>query len=246
MKKRHLFKKKIELFCEEISNKRSNETIRLRIDLEFQQNEIKKLNKKHKVEMFSTRVRGEKAFAAEQKIREFKKLLLKTKNLYKKEKKKLKPNEIIKKVTTNMNKTKTVKYDVEPEEIEKRSLEDDNFREKYDFYRLAKVGKHHARQLRYKTKDEKIPRKSREPLNIGEKVLVIAERLKKKDARGKLYKSSTQNKTFFNKDKTFIIRKRVQTTSNDWYYWLSEGNSENINKFRYLRQELFALEGQWR
>ena len=209
MKKRHLLKKKMELFNEEISNKRSNETMKLQTDLEFQQNEIKKLNKKHNIEMFSTRVRGEKAFAAEQKIREFKKLLLKTKNLYKKEKKKLKPNEIIKKVTTNMNKTKTVKYDVEPEEIEKRSLEDDNFREKYDFYRLAKVGKHHARQLRYnKTKDEKNPRKLREPLNIGEKVLVLAERLKKKDAPGKLYKSSTQNKTFFNKDKIFIITKK--------------------------------------
>ena len=221
MKKRHLLKKKMELFNEEISNKRSNETMRLQTDLEFQQNEIKKLNKKHNIEMFSTRVRGGKAFAAEQKIREFKKLLLKTKNLYKKEKKKLKPNEIIKKVTTNMNKTKTVKYDVEPEEIEKRSLEDDNFREKYDFYRLAKVGKHHARQLRYnKTKDEKNPRKLREPLNIGEKVLVLAERLKKKDAPGKLYKSSTQNKTFFNKDKIFIITKKVQATSNDWYYWL--------------------------
>ena len=209
MKKRHLLKKKMELFNEEINNKRSNETMRLQTDLEFQQNEIKKLNKKHNIEMFSTRVRGGKAFAAEQKIREFKKLLLKTKNLYKKEKKKLKPNEIIKKVTTNMNKTKTVKYDVEPEEIEKRSLEDDNFREKYDFYRLAKVGKHHARQLRYnKTKDEKNPRKLREPLNIGEKVLVLAERLKKKDAPGKLYKSSTQNKTFFNKDKIFIITKK--------------------------------------
>ena len=209
MKKRHLLKKKMELFNEEISNKRSNETMKLQTNLEFQQNEIKKLNKKHNIEMFSTRVRGEKAFAAEQKIREFKKLLLKTKNLYKKEKKKLKPNEIIKKVTTNMNKTKTVKYDVEPEEIEKRSLEDDNFREKYDFYRLAKVGKHHAKQLRYnKTKDEKNPRKLREPLNIGEKVLVLAERLKKKDAPGKLYKSSTQNKTFFNKDKIFIITKK--------------------------------------
>ena len=74
----------MELFYEEISDKRSNETMRLQTDLEFQQNEIKKLNKKHNVETFSTRVRGGKAFAAEQKIREFKKLLLKTKNLYKK------------------------------------------------------------------------------------------------------------------------------------------------------------------
>ena len=33
--------------------------------------------------MFSTKVRGGKAFAAEQKIREFKKLLFKTKKLHK-------------------------------------------------------------------------------------------------------------------------------------------------------------------
>ena len=197
--------------------------------------------------MFSTKVRGGKAFAAEQKIREFKKLLLKMKDLYKKSKKGIKPNEIIRKVTANMNKTKTQKYDVEPEKIEKNSLEDDSFREKFDFYRLQKVGKDIARGKRYDVKkDIKRPRQLREPLNIGEKVLVLAERLKKKDVPGKLYKSTTQKKTFLNKNKIFIIKKRVQTTSNDWYYWLAEENSEITNKFRYIRQELYALNGQWK
>ena len=197
--------------------------------------------------MFSTRRRGGKDFAAEQKIREFKKLLFKTKNLYKKSKKKIKPNEIIKKVTVNMNKTKTWKYGVEPEKIEEKPLTDHNFREKFDFYRFQKIGKHVARQVRYNAKkDERNPKKLREPLNIGEKVLVLAERLKKKDAPGKLYKSTTQNKTFFNKDKVYIIKKRVKTTSNDWYYWVAEENSEIINKFRYLSQELFAINRQWK
>ena len=49
--------------------------MRLKTDLEFQQREIMKLNKKHNVLLFSVKVRGGKAFAAEQKIREFKKLL---------------------------------------------------------------------------------------------------------------------------------------------------------------------------
>ena len=53
---------------------------------------------------------------------------------------------------------------------------------------------------------------------IGEKVLVLAERIKKKDAPGKLYKPATQNKSFINKDKIFIVKKRVKTISNDWYY----------------------------
>ena len=89
MKKRNLLKKKMQIFYEEIQHKRK-ERMRLQTDLEFQQNEIKNLNKKYNVEMFSTRVRGGKAFAAEQKIKEFKKLLLKIKVLYKKNKIKIK------------------------------------------------------------------------------------------------------------------------------------------------------------
>ena len=45
--------------------------MRLQTDLEYLQNEIKKLNKKYTVDMFSTKLRDGKAFAAEQKIREF-------------------------------------------------------------------------------------------------------------------------------------------------------------------------------
>ena len=60
--------------------------MRLQTDLEFLQNEIKKLNKKYNVDMFSTKLRGGKAFAAEQKIREFKKLLFKSKRLHKRPK----------------------------------------------------------------------------------------------------------------------------------------------------------------
>ena len=44
----------------------------LQADNEFQQVKIKDLNDKYNVEMFSTRVRGGKALAAEQKIRELK------------------------------------------------------------------------------------------------------------------------------------------------------------------------------
>ena len=38
-------------------------------------------------------------------------------------------------------------------------------------------------------------------LSIGEKVLVLAERIKKKSALGKFYKQSIQNIAYFNKDK---------------------------------------------
>ena len=245
MKKRNMLKKKMELFYQEIQNKRKGR-MRLQTDLEFQQNEIKKLNKKYDVEMFSTRLRGGKAFAAEQKIREFKKILLIIKNLSKKDKKKINVNQIIKRATTNMNKTKTVKYQIEPEEAEKRSLEIDNFREKFDFYRLEKVGKEHKRNIKcFEKKDSKNRRKLRQPLNIGEKVLVLAERLKKKDAPGRLYKSTTQNKSFFNKEKIFIIKKECKQHLMNGTIGLQKKNLKKNNKFRFIRQELYALEGQW-
>ena len=61
----------------------NKEKITVQTDLEFQQNEMKRLNKKYKIEMFSGNIRSGKAFAAEQKIREFKKPLFKSKKLHK-------------------------------------------------------------------------------------------------------------------------------------------------------------------
>ena len=47
--------------------------------------------------MFSSRIGGGKAFAAEQKIREFKKILFKTKNIYRMSKKKINSKKLLKK-----------------------------------------------------------------------------------------------------------------------------------------------------
>ena len=78
MNNRSLLAKKLRLFYEDIKRKRTGK-MRLQTDLEFKQNEIKKLNDQFNVDMFHTKIRGGKAFAAEQKIREFKKILLKSK-----------------------------------------------------------------------------------------------------------------------------------------------------------------------
>ena len=43
--------------------------MRLQADMEFQKNNIKELNKKFNVEIFSTKIREGKAFAEEQKIK---------------------------------------------------------------------------------------------------------------------------------------------------------------------------------
>ena len=73
--------------------------MRLQTDQEFQQRNIKKLNKEYHVDMYSTKLRGSKAFAAEQKICKLKELLLKSKRMKKFEHKRVKPNELIGKAT---------------------------------------------------------------------------------------------------------------------------------------------------
>ena len=80
MKTRSLLAKKMALSYQDIAKKRTSK-MRLQTDREFQQTNIKKLNKQSDVDMYSTHVRGGKAFAAEQKIRELKKLLLRSKRI---------------------------------------------------------------------------------------------------------------------------------------------------------------------
>ena len=75
MKNRSLLAKKVKLFYEDIEQERTG-GMRLQTDLELKQNQIKKLNDEFNIEMFHTKVWGGKAFAAEQKIRELKKIEL--------------------------------------------------------------------------------------------------------------------------------------------------------------------------
>ena len=93
MKNRSLLAKKLKLFYQEIKQKRTDR-MRLQIDLEFKQNQIKKLNNEFNVEMFHTKFQGGEAFSTEQKIREFKKKILRSKQ-FEKKKKKIELNQIV-------------------------------------------------------------------------------------------------------------------------------------------------------
>ena len=79
---------------------------------------------------------------------------------------------------------------------------------------------------------------------MGEKVFIIAERIKKKAAPDKFYKESVQNTSYFNKDRTFIIR-RIRSIDGIKYYWLKDAqNNKNLAK-RFQRTELIALRGNF-
>ena len=82
MKSRKSIANKIDIFYKEIEEKKVQKT-RLQTDQEFKQEKIFELNKKYNGEMFSTAVRGGKAFAAKQKLRELKKRIFRLKALEK-------------------------------------------------------------------------------------------------------------------------------------------------------------------
>ena len=112
-----------------------------------------------------------------------------------------------------MNNANSQKYELAPNTIEKKSLENEDLREIYHFHRMVKVSKSIER---YSQNDERLDKKSRKklcsPLTVGEKVLVLAERLRKKDTPGNLYKSTTENMPFLNRNELFTVEKLFRST----------------------------------
>ena len=147
-----------------------------------------------------------------------------------------------------MNETNSTKYGVSPESAENRTIEsskDSEYnREMYDFLRLKKVDNNQQRNAKYQSKNNRRQKKLRNPLYLDEKVLVLAERLKKKDAPSKFYKESTDNIPFFNREKVFTIYKRAELDNDSLLYWLEDENRNKVEG-RFLRQELFALNKQF-
>ena len=145
-----------------------------------------------------------------------------------------------------MNENISAKYQLAPETIEKRNLNPNDgkyFQEIYGFMRIQKIENNQMRNDKHNEKIDRRKRKLRSPLKLDEKVLVLAERLKKKDAPGNVYKASTDSMLFFNRDRIFTIYKRAKLNNGTYLYWVEE-DGKKING-RFLRQELFALNNQF-
>ena len=140
-KSRKQILQKMKLFYDEVRSKRKRRRMRLKADNEFQKVKLKHLNDEKNVDMFTSSVRGGKAFAAEQKIRELKTRIskLNAQSL------KVSPSKIIQNSTLNMNLMKSVKYGLSPEEIESRSLAVEQFKTLFNMHRIEKTQKLHRR-----------------------------------------------------------------------------------------------------
>ena len=172
MQSRKQILQKMTLFYDEIRIKRKNKKMRLRVDNEFQQVKVKDLNDENNVEMFTSAVRGGKAFAAEKKMRELKTRISRLSV----QKLKITPTKIILNSAQNMNIMKSEKYGLSLEEIEKRSLSSERFNTLFNMHRIEKTKLLHYRLDRYDQKKYSMKRRRlRDNLNISEKVLVLAE-----------------------------------------------------------------------
>ena len=109
--------------------------------------------------------------------------------------------------------------------------------------RLKKIQNNEMRVDKYNQRIDRRKKTLRSPLNVGEKVLVLAKSLKKKDVPVIFFKSSTGNIPFFNRNRIFTIYKKVKLNNNSYLYWLEE--NEHQVKVRFLRQELFVLNNQF-
>ena len=105
------------------------------------------------------------------------------------------------KATNNLNNTKSAKFGLASKQIESKSIQSKQFREEQNFHILQKVKQDAATREHFaKNKDIRKRKKLREPLDLGELVYVLAERLKNKDATGKIYKGLTEDKPFLDKN----------------------------------------------
>ena len=138
-----------------------------------------------------------------------------------------------------MNNIRSQKYGQTSDAIEEKALESKRFREIYNSYRLLKVKEHTEKYICADIKNYKVlHRKLREPLKIGEKVLALTERIKKKDALRNLFKSTTKNISFFNGEQLFVLRKIINSFDINYYLISKEGEDKIINK-KFLRQKLY-------
>ena len=245
LKNRKNLHKKLQEFYEKINSgtKKNQQHLRIQTDLEFTTSlKIKDLNEKYNVEMFTTKLNRGHAFAAEQKIRVIKELLLrlrrnnKRKNLY----------DLIKSATYNLNNTPTEKYrDAIPSKVQDLTLKDNSLKNLYNSFRLERVQKSADRYDRYDFKKNSNIKNFQKILEIGDRVLVASYRLLKKTDPGVLDKKTTDKKSYFNRNRTFeiIARYKTSTTPYHYYYRVKEvGETNKIISGRFNRNDLYKIQ----
>ena len=101
-----------------------------------------------------------------------------------------------------MNLRPSKKYGLPPEDAERRALSNECFKTIFNMKRIEKTQRLQRKLDDYDKTIYSFKKKQlRTDLSIGERVYVLAERIKKKSTPGKFYKQSVQNISYFNKER---------------------------------------------
>ena len=90
----------------------------------------------------------------------------------------------------------------------------------------------------YREKYANKKRNLQENLDIGQKILVLAERIKKKSAPGKFYKQTVQKISYFNKKEIFTIRNKILIKT---YRWVKNSKNNKYLLKRFQKHNFFAV-----
>ena len=75
-------------------------------------------------------------------------------------------------------------------------------------------------------------------MDIGEKILVLAERIKKKAAPGKFYKQTVRKISYFSKKEIFTIRNKKLIKT---YRWVKNSKNNKYLLKRFQKHNFFAV-----
>ena len=75
-------------------------------------------------------------------------------------------------------------------------------------------------------------------MDIGEKILVLAERIKKKSAPGKFYKQTVRKISYFSKKEIFTIRNKKLIKT---YRWVKNSKNNKYLLKRFQKHNFFAV-----
>ena len=109
--------------------------------------------------------------------------------------------------------------------------------------RIRKIENNRMRNDKYDRKIDRRKRTLRSPVRLDENVFALTERLKKKGAPGNLYKTSSDNIPYFNRNRIFTIYERAKLNYGTYLYWVEEDGKKIDGRF--LRQELFPINKQF-
>lgn len=135
---------------------------------------------------------------------------------------------------------KSVKYNWILKEVESKSIKIEGFTIFIGWKNSDKLQKSEQAQTKHQ-----IGEVNSNQVENGEFVFVSAERLEEKDTLGRFFKSTTKVRSFFNKEKIFVITKRINYSDDTYYYQVKRKDSENTLKVRFLSKELFTKNDQY-